>query len=178
MKFLYRFLGAWRSWVSSWWRSLRRITPEVTPEKKGNEEKKDNVVDGWRFNGRTRYYTFTRVNPKCSDFELLVSTCERIDAHLGYLTIPDDGKIRLVGFIVLRGPETVIGDIEQLFPNFNLTPMEGTSFDGVVSDAQKKAELIGAVLVTHNCHPFEGIKRALFHEEWEDVASLSASGVA
>lgn len=106
----------------------------------------------------TRYFTFTRVNPKASDYDLLVGTCSKVDAYLSYKTVRDGGKVRLFGIIVLRGPSTIADDIGQLFPNFNLTPMVGEfddNFERLMSSG-------GGEVIHHNEHPFFGLRRALF----------------
>lgn len=107
----------------------------------------------------TRYYTFTRVNPKSSDYDLLVRTCHRINAYLGYRTLRDADKVRLIGFIVLRGPKTIVDDIEQLFPNFHLMSMVGCFGDNY-SDLGDDDTII-----TANEHPFVSVRKSLFRDD-------------
>jgi hypothetical protein len=111
-----------------------------------------------KLNKYTRYFLFTRVNPKESDYALLVATCERIDAFLGYQVLHDsEGVVRLSGFVVLRGPRTFVGDLCLLFPNFNFTPMSdvyelgGVNFDSFPD---------GTFLLGE--HPFVKLRRSLF----------------
>lgn len=108
---------------------------------------------------RTRYFTFTRVNPKVGDYERLVRTCKEIDAFLSYKTVRDGKVVRLFGIIVLRGPSTISDDIGRLFPNFNLTSMGG-EFD---SNFGRFMESAGGDVVQHNEHPFFALRRALFN---------------
>lgn len=114
-----------------------------------------------KINPYTRYYSFTRVYPSASDYELLLDTCVRIDAYLGYWTFNEGNKIRLVGFIILRGKRTHIEDIQRLFPNFNITFV----VDPVEVERFRLAERDG-ILVTPkgvmNSHPYESIRRELF----------------
>ena len=110
-----------------------------------------------KLNKFTRYFLFTRVDPKEEDYTLLLEVCKRIDAHLGYRTILGTSVDRLVGFIVLRGPRTFVADLCRLFPNFNLTPMsdivELGSFD--FDNLPKGTVLVGD-------HPFKSIRSVLF----------------
>lgn len=95
------------------------------------------------------------------DYELLLDTCVRIDAYLGYWTVNDDDKIRLVGFIILRGRRTYIEDIQRMFPNFNVSLV----VDPVEVEKYRLAERDGLLVTPRGVlgrHPFEPIRRELF----------------
>jgi hypothetical protein len=109
----------------------------------------------------TRYFSFTRVNPKISDYDALVKTCNRVDAYLSYTTVRCGEKTRLFGIIVLRGPPTIADDIGRLFPNFNLTPMTG-EFDA--NFERLMGVTSGDDVIQHNEHPFFSLRRALFRD--------------
>jgi len=70
-----------------------------------------------------KYYAFTRVNPRSSDYERLVQGCQDSSAYLAYRTVRDSDKTRLVGFVVFWREEDDVPNIERMFPNFNLTPI-------------------------------------------------------
>jgi len=74
----------------------------------------------------TRYFIFSRVNPSERDYRHLCTECKRINAYFGYRTMRDGDRIRLIGFIVLRGHRTVASDLVRGFPNFSLT---GSHYD-------------------------------------------------
>lgn len=76
-----------------------------------------------------KYYAFTRVNPRISDYETLVRRCRDADAYLAFRTIDCGLKKRLVGFIVFWDGERDIPNAEGMFPNFNLTPFSGDCVD-------------------------------------------------
>lgn len=105
----------------------------------------------------TRYYSFTRINPTPKDYILLATVCRNIDAYWGYRVFRDGLRVRLSGFLVLRGPRTFVDDIERLFPNFLFINMIGSfeyNFDCV---NQHNNKIIGP-----GDHPFDGIKVNLF----------------
>lgn len=68
----------------------------------------------------TRYYLFSRVNPKPRDFQDLIDKCNEIDADLGYKTVKIGDRFRLEGFMVLRGARRVndIDSLMRMFPNY------------------------------------------------------------
>jgi len=103
----------------------------------------------------TRYFLFTRVNPKPGDFETLFETCKRIDAYMGCKRFNVDGRERLVGFIVLRGNRAFLRSICREFPNFNITEMPGHGWEGVFNEDSYD--------IIVNKHPFIELKRKLFH---------------
>jgi len=118
---------------------------------------------------RTRYFTFTRVNPYSCDYSHLLDVCERIDGSLCYKTIRDGWKIRLMGFIVLRGPTTIVDDIRRLLPNFNVTLLDmefESGYDWIVNTKPNGEEFFvdGAVFQNAKVHPFHGLKACLFPE--------------
>jgi len=105
---------------------------------------------------RTRHFFFTRVNPTARDYDLLVKTCEKIDGFLRYRTVIDKTtlRVRLTGIIILRGPCTIVQDLERLFPNFVLTAMVGRIFDRM-DEKFKPVKVFGD-------HPFFEVKKELF----------------
>ncbi len=115
---------------------------------------------------RTRYFTFTRVNPRSQDYAILLDTCERIDASLGYKTVRDGQKIRLLGFITLRGPATIADDILRLLPNFNVTSLNrrfGSGFDWLAEARSGSRFFVdGPMFHNYKGHPFQQLKTQLF----------------
>lgn len=95
----------------------------------------------------TRYFEFSRVNPKEVDYALLHYVCRKIDAYYGIKLEKKGKRVHLHGFIMLRGRPTFQGDLCQLFPNFHLTYMKGE---------------IGKGFETFGKHPYDDIKRVLF----------------
>ena len=115
----------------------------------------------------TRYFVFSRVNPVSQDYELLRGVCERINASLGYKTVRDGVRIRLVGFISLRGPPTIADDIGRLLPNFLVTKLGCKHVDGfhwMAEVASDDGSLLVDGVVTHHYkeHPFKTVKTRLF----------------
>ena len=121
----------------------------------------------------TRYFTFSRVNPRLQDYHWLIETCLNIDAFLVYKTYRDINRFaqvrtRLVGFMVLRGRKTVVSDLGRLFPNFFLTGFHKDTediFDVIRSWHDNEALWISDADDTTffvNEHPFEGVRRKLF----------------
>lgn len=100
-----------------------------------------------------KYYAFTRVNPKPSDYVLLVEACRSIGAYMGYRTIRDGNVVRLFGFIVVWEAFPTGGSIERLFPNFNLTYLKDT-FDNNLLKLVKMKE--------RGNEPFVSVRRVLF----------------
>lgn len=95
----------------------------------------------------TRYFNFTRTNPKPHDYELLKGVCKNINAACFMDTIVDSGGVtRLQGYMVLWGPRTHKEDLARIFPNFLITPMEQGEF----------------VRLPPGHHPFDCIKKKLF----------------
>jgi hypothetical protein len=123
---------------------VQNSTPLARPERnKGGEAHAAPPVD-------TRYFSFTRVNPKAGDYDALVKTCNRVDAYLSYKTVRCGERTRLFGIIVLRGPPTIADDIGRLFPNFNLTPMTGefdANFERLMGNTS------GGDVIQHSEHP-------------------------
>lgn len=118
----------------------------------------------------TRYFVFTRVNPRESDYDLLRGTCERIDATLAYKTVRDASKVRLMGFLILRGPRTFSDDIGRLLPNFLVTALT-SDIDDVWHWLEVSPKSCGDVFFIdgevffNGCsHPFYDIKRMLFSD--------------
>ena len=109
----------------------------------------------------TRYFVFTRVNPRTSDYDHLLETCSRIDAWVVYKTVYDGFKIRMLGFLVLRGPRTVSNDIALLLPNFLVNEMPGHFNDGWdwLDAVSSKGD---EVFFNGKTHPFTDIKKKLF----------------
>lgn len=119
---------------------------------------------------RTRYFVFSRVNPRYDDYELLVETCDRIDACLGYKTVRDGWKVRLIGFLILRGPSTIEDDLGRLFPNFLLTPL-GHEFHGACDWLASQRMDDGHWFIdaepqfNNKEHPFEMLRVRLFNDK-------------
>lgn len=102
---------------------------------------------------RTRYYEFSRVNPSESDFELLIGTCRRIDAYMGYTIFTEGGRLRLHGFVVLPHRDEVF-NISRLFPNF--------MFKYIRCFMAKEEELrADSNAIFLNRHPFLTLRRKL-----------------
>jgi len=119
---------------------------------------------------RTRYFVFTRVNPSSSDYDRLLGECQRIDASLGYKTIRDGWKVRLVGFIVLCGRTTIPDDIGRLFPNFNVTSLgpgfqDGFDWMAGVAESESGFFVDGATFNNAIEHPYVQLKTLLFAGE-------------
>lgn len=104
----------------------------------------------------TRYFLFSKINPKDDDYRLIIDVCKRINACLGFRTTTCDGKTRLKGFIVLRGSRTSAGSLRHLFPNFLLTAVP-SEFDFNMNEIQADVQVRGT-------HPFETLRRDLFKE--------------
>ena len=128
---------------------------------------------------RTRYFVFTRINPSIAEYSHLVKVCEDINASLGYKTVQDGEKLRLVGFLVLRGPSTVSGAIGRLLPNFIVSPLHFLFNDGfhwlhtipvgvIVTKKRRYPDgpmTLGTVFFNGKAHPFDDLKRSLFLNE-------------
>lgn len=107
----------------------------------------------WKAKKVTRYYEFTRINPKAFDYMLLINRCKEINAYLGYFVEYHGGKVYMKGFVV-PPHRSVISDIQRMFPNFNFTHIEDFSVtEKEVQDAS------GALFF--NCHRFSSVKRLL-----------------
>lgn len=101
----------------------------------------------------TRYYEFTRVNPKAFDYLLLINRCKQIKAYLGYVVSRDNGKTRMRGFVVTYH-RTNIKNMHIMFPNFNFTYVENF----LVSE-KDLIDACGSVVI--NNHRFKGVRKAL-----------------
>lgn len=116
----------------------------------------------------TRYFVFTRVDPRDLDYERLRGVCEMIDAHLAYKTVRDASRIRLIGCLVLRGPRTVADDIGCLLPNFLVTAMTSDVddiwhwFEVSSSKTDGSFFIDGEIFFNNHSHPFDDLKRVLF----------------
>ena len=108
----------------------------------------------------TRYFLFTRTNPRVSDYELVVRVANKIDAHLGYATVYNGGTRVLKGFIVLRGPRTFVGTLCKHFPNFLLFAVDAmeTYFDFNLDSVPDGVTMV-------NEHPFQEVRKTLFKDK-------------
>ena len=113
-------------------------------------------IPSWKRNKNTRYYKFSRVNPKASDYTLLISRCRAINAYLSYVVVCDGNRVQVDGFVI-PPHRTVIGNIERMFPNFLVSHIEDFSI------LEKAMESAGAVVI--NEHRFKSVKRILFSDE-------------
>lgn len=105
----------------------------------------------------TRYFLFTRVRPRDGDYSLLIDTCGKINAFLGYRTVFDSAGVkRLLGFFVLKGPRAFVQNLCRLFPNFNLTPMASENplafFDYIDFDG---------LVIFFGEHPYRDVRKCL-----------------
>lgn len=105
----------------------------------------------------TRYFLFSRVNPRKKDYGLMITACKKIDAYFGYRTVSDGVKVLLKGFIVLRGRKTNVGRIVCYFPNFILKEVP-RHFDFDLDDLPDD-------VVVGGHHPFGFLRRDLFKEK-------------
>lgn len=110
----------------------------------------------------SRFFSFTRVNPKGKEYPMLVRTCERIDACVAYVTIKDGGDRRLTGFLVLRGPRTYADKLMPLFPNFLIKAVKSANYFDVPAGYVWRGDL-----------PFQDIKRRLFDREGREVGQIT-----
>ena len=118
---------------------------------------------------RTRYFVFTRVNPRDHDYDLLIDMCQKHDFMLAYKTVRDGWKIRLHGMLVMRGPPTVADDIMNLLPNFMVTPLSEEFTDGIdwvcsIQSGEGHFFIDGEILFNGKEHPFVDVKRSLFSD--------------
>lgn len=113
-------------------------------------------LPSWRRNKNTRYYRFTRVNPKSVDYTLLISRCRSINAYLSYVVTYDGNRVQVNGFII-PPHRTVIGNIQRMFPNFLFSHIDDFSI------LEREMEGVGATFI--NEHRFKSIKRVLFSDE-------------
>ena len=116
---------------------------------------------------RTRYFTFTRTDPGSRDYDLLIEMCGRHDFMCGYKTVRDGWKTRLYGFLVLRGPSTVVDDIANLLPNFLVTPLDhefSNGFDWVcnIQSGEYHFFVDGEIFFNGKEHPLRDVKKNLF----------------
>lgn len=111
---------------------------------------------------RSRYFVFTRVNPRASDYDLLVMTSEAINASLVYKTFRTLTTVRLVGFLILRGPTTVSQDIGRLLPNFLVTWLGEQFDDGYHWLNAHHPTIDGEIHFNQRGHPFGDLKKKLF----------------
>ena len=114
----------------------------------------------------TRYFTFTRTNPTTNDYDMMLETSDRINASIGFKTIRDGWKVRLVGYIILRGPLAYEEDIARCFPNFLVTKM-GPGVE-MARDWLKSVDtgdpffVDGFELFNARGNPYQSIKKTLF----------------
>ncbi|MGL5936515.1 MAG: hypothetical protein ACRCZI_12955 [Cetobacterium sp.] len=102
----------------------------------------------------TRYFKISGVNPTAKSYDSLIRTCFKIDACLGFNKRVDPvGRVRVTGFLILRGRRAYVDQLVSLFPNWLLSVMEADEFGYI----KKKGFLIPAGTL-----PFEDIKRVLF----------------
>jgi hypothetical protein len=119
----------------------------------------------------TRSFGFTRVNPSTAEYLHLIDTCESIDACLGYKTVRDGWKIRLVGFILLRGNRAMPNAIARLLPNFHVFPFSNAQADDGfqwidrIQTGSGPFFVDGPVFSNHKEHPFLAVKRRLFFND-------------
>jgi len=107
-----------------------------------------------RISQPTRSFAFARVNPRESDYALLVNSSSNADAHMGHRTIRDDedGRTRLVGFLALRGPPAFPCKLCPHFPNFLISRLQGQpEWD----DLKKTYDSV------HGEHPFRDLRKKL-----------------
>ena len=119
---------------------------------------------------RTRYFIFSRVNPRHDDYEHLVDTCEKIEACLAYKTVRDGWRVVLTGFFILRGPSTIQDDIRRLFPNFLLTNLSLQYQESLEWLVGAKLEGLpffqdGEIFSNGKEHPFQSVKKNLFFKK-------------
>ena len=110
----------------------------------------------------TRYFVFTRVDPRTSDYDYLLETCSRIDAWVVYKTMRTGFRTRMLGFLILRGPRTVSDDIALLLPNFLVNELPVHFHDGwdwIDSVSGGGGE---EIFFNGKAHPFIDIKKQLF----------------
>lgn len=115
----------------------------------------------------TRYFVFSCVNPLSQQYDHLIDTCNRINASLGYKTVREGWKVRLIGFIILRGCRTNARDLRRLFPNILLTQMDRDSFDGYdwmdrFNHGRRPFFMDGEVFTNGRAHPLSELRRTLF----------------
>lgn len=114
--------------------------------------------------GYSRYFLFTRVNPRLSDYECLINGCKSIHAFYGWKetsTYNDDGSVAsslLRGFLILENDPATCFSLSHTFPNFLIvTAPKYMDFD--------LASLPTDVNVGPGSHPFASLKRRLFDVE-------------
>lgn len=102
----------------------------------------------------TRYFLFSRVNPRATEIDMLLRQCDKHDVFLGYRF--DDtvkNKVVMKGFMIMqeRGDEE---GVHTLFPNFLIKEMpKSFQFDyhAVTDD-----------FVVEGCHPYTEVTKDLF----------------
>jgi len=115
----------------------------------------------------SRYFVFTRVNPRPKEYASLLETCQKFDICLSYRTKRDvkRGRSVLTGFLVLRGPRTYADVLGRLFPNFLVAPLSGRHENGFDwMRAYGGDHLIDDEPVFFDCkeHPYASVKKRLF----------------
>jgi hypothetical protein len=100
----------------------------------------------------TRYFMFSRVNPRDDDYDLLLAECGRLNVYVGFRTVISFGVTRLVGFLMFTEGRVSHDVLARALPNFLVVPMVST--DPPI-DESKGFTYFGG-------HPFHDIKRLLF----------------
>lgn len=100
----------------------------------------------------TRYFIFTRKNPRPIDFERLVDNAEKLDIYMGYHVTRERNEVLLTGFLVMRGRKSKVSILSRSFPNFLIRPIPGR-FDINFHNTDG---------VYMNKHPFDGLQKRLF----------------
>lgn len=108
----------------------------------------------------SRYFVFSRINPRPSDIILLSRAFQRISVdHYGYqFDRSDRGPIKkrriiLKGFFVLSKQVTLARNIEGIFPNFLIVPMP-SSIDLDFDRPMQSMTIVGK-------HPYSALKKIL-----------------
>lgn len=102
-------------------------------------------------NTPTRYFLFSRVNPKDDDYDLLIERCIRLGIYAGFRTISPQGVERLVGFLIFKDGRVLPSALVREFPNFLVIPMGSHGWP----DESKGFTYFGG-------HPFDDLKHLLF----------------
>jgi hypothetical protein len=116
----------------------------------------------------TRYFTFSRCNPRDKDYDVLIGSCDVINAFLGFKDeLDEDGfVVKLKGMFILHGPKAYADQLITFFPNFLLVAMEPDMHDSF--NSHNDFTFIGE-------HPYARIRKRLFSDEAPIVPKRSVT---
>lgn len=99
---------------------------------------------------------------------MLVGTCNNIDAAVYLKTVREKWSYKLISVIILRGVTTDAADLARLLPNFLVSEFKAYDPDDPILWLTKfprmTGSLDGSVYNNHRGHPYQTVKKRLFHE--------------